>query len=613
MRIYEDLRVLQGRLAVLQTVVLGLMLLLVVQFWQLQVLRGRSYRALAENNRIRSVTLAAPRGPLLDREGRILVENRPAFNVMFTPEHADDPKRALRRLAEQLSVPEATIRERVARRSLPSQPVVVKTDAAVEDVTVVEARRMEQPEASVEVVPVRSYPLGTAAAHVLGRVGEVTDRQLQTVFAGLTPGVLVGQAGIEHQYNQQLMGRDGARRIIVNSRGVEVAEAGREDPATGPAVTLTLDRELQRAMEQAMAGRAGSAVALDPRTGEILAMTSSPAYDPNEFSTGIEAAEWARLTTDTATPLMNRVIQGQYAPGSTFKVLLAAAALEEGVITPHTTFHCPGHLGIYGTVFRCHKEGGHGTLDLRRALALSCNVYFYNVGVRLEIERIARWARRFGLAAPTGVDLPHEVSGLVPDPAWKQRVLKAPWFAGETVSVSIGQGQVTLTPLQLARVAAAIANGGRLVRPHLLKAVDGKVVPYPDPTPIGLKPTTVEVLREAMAAVVAEGTGRRAAVRGVAVAGKTGSAQVVTHARLERDKHVLALQPHGWFMSFAPVDDPRIALAVLVEHGRSGGESAAPVTGEILSRYFGVPSPLPRLEPTPEEPVGDVPAAAEGR
>jgi penicillin-binding protein 2 len=381
--------------------------------------------------------------------------------------------------------------------------------------------------------------------------------------------------------------------VIVNSRGLEVNEAQRRPPVDGPALTLTLDSRLQAAMDKAFRGRAGSAVALDPETGEILAMTSTPAYDPNEFTTGVDQAVWSSLTSNPETPLMNRVIQGTYAPGSTFKVVMATAGLEERVITPSTTFYCPGYLSVYNTVFRCAKASGHGVMDVHRAIAQSCNVFFYQVGIRLEISRIASYAKRLGLGAVTGIDLPHEVSGLIPSPEWKMRVLKTPWYGGETVSVAIGQGQVSATPLQMARVAAAIANGGKLVRPHLVKSVGGEPLGIEPPRDLGFKPETLAIVKSGMMAVVAEGTGWRARLAGVAVAGKTGSAQVVAKSRLEKTPTATAIIPHGWFVAFAPADKPRIALAVLVEHGGSGGEAAAPVAHDILAAYFGLATDAP--------------------
>ena len=594
MRIYEDLRVVQTRLAVVQYVILVLLALLAASFWHLQVLRHRYYRTLAENNRIRVVPIAAPRGPLLDRHGRPLVENRPSFNIVLAPEQSQDLDDTISRLARVLGIGQGALRERLARRGAPFHPVVVKADASIEDVAVLEARRFELPEASVQVVPVRSYPLAAAAAHALGRVGDVTERQLQSPeFADLKPGDLVGQAGIEAQYNRALMGQDGYRSVIVNSRGLEKDEAGRRPPRDGPSLMLTLDADLQRAVERAFRGRAGSAVALDPETGEVLAMTSIPAYDPNHFTMGIEAAAWNELARDPATPLMNRVIQGQYAPGSLFKIVMAIAALEEGIVTPERTFYCPGYLSIYDNVFRCNRADGHGMVSLRRALAESCNVYFYQVGVQLEIERIARWARTLGLGAPTGVDLPHEASGLVPSPAWKLRTQRLPWYAGETVSVAIGQGQLTATPLQMGCLAAMVASGGKLVRPRLVRALGGRPVAAEPPRDLGLKPGTLAAVRAGLFAVVNDhGSGWRARIDGVEVCGKTGSAQVVSHARLARGTPAAALQPHAWFIAYAPAERPRIALAVLVEHGGSGGEAAAPLAREILTRFLG--DTLPR-------------------
>jgi penicillin-binding protein 2 len=586
-RIYEDLRVVQSRLAVLQALALVLVAGLVIQFWNLQVIRARHFRGLAENNRSRLVTLAAPRGALLDREGQVLVGNRPSFNVVLVPELADNLDRLVARLSDTLDVGEAAIRERLVRRQ-PYSPVVVKTDATLADVAALEARRRELPEVSVEVVPLRSYPLASAAAHALGRVGEISERQLQLgEYKGLAPGSLVGQAGLESEYNRAVMGKDGFRRVVVNSRGLEVQEAERQAPEDGPSLTLTIDASLQAAMERAFEGRSGAAVALDPRTGEILAMASTPAYDPNAFTTGIDASLWASLATDPLTPLMNRVIQGTYSPGSTFKIIASTAALEEGVITPGTTFYCPGYLAVYNTIFHCTHS--HGVMDLRRAIANSCNVYFFQVGIRLEIGRLAKWAKLMGLGAPTGIDLPHESSGLMPSPEWKMRVFKTPWYAGETVSVAIGQGQVNATPLQMARVAAVIANGGRLVRPHLARAPAGGA---PAPVPLGIRPETIAAVKEGMRAVVAEGTGWRARLSSIEVCGKTGSAQVVTKSRLAQSPNAFEMLPHGWFLAFAPADDPRIALAVLVEHGRSGGESAAPVARQILAHYFGVDRPI---------------------
>jgi penicillin-binding protein 2 len=607
-RIYEDLRGLQSRVGVVQAAVALSIVLLGGYFWHLQVVRGRYFRELSENNRIRAIPIPAPRGPLFDRNGRILAENRSSFNVVLTTERRDDLRQALARVATLIAYDPAEVQERLTQQGPRLRSLVVKSDATEEDVAKVQARRLELSEASVAVVPLRSYPLGASAAHVLGHVGEVTDRQLENEsFEGIEPGTVVGQAGLELQYNRELMGKDGLRRIIVNSRGVEVRQEQHEEPKDGPAAVLTLDLDLQRAFEEALAGQSGSVIAIEPATGEVLAYISAPGYDPNSFSAGIKPDEWSRLTRDPEKPLINRVIQGQYPPGSTFKVVSALAALQEGVITPQTRFHCPGHLAVYGTLFRCHKPEGHGTVDLEKALALSCNVYFYNVGIRLEIERLSKYAKLLGLAQPTGIDLPHESAGIFQDPAWKMRTQKVRWFPAETVSVSIGQA-MAVTPIQLARAAAVVASGGRLPRPHLMKAVAGRATAAPPPSDLRFRMGVVETVRAAMIGVVAEGTGQRAKLDGVTVGGKTGSAQVVTHARLEANKDVRAYQPHGWFMAFAEAANgkPAVAVAVLVEHGVAGGTSAAPVVGKALAKYYGVrpvgPGMIP-LDVLPDDPV----------
>ncbi len=596
MRIYEDIRLAQARVAVLQYAVVVACASLFVVFWYLQVLRGHHYRELADNNQVRQVPIQAPRGPMLDHSGAILVENQASFSLLLRPEDCPNLDATIATLSRLLRISESQIRERIARRGAPFQLVVVKANASPQDVASVVARRLELPQLEVNPVPLRSYPLGTAAAHALGRVGEITERQLGSEeYAGVRSGALVGQAGLEASYNRFLMGHEGVRRVIVNSRGVEVREEKRDAAVDGPQLDLTLDAALQQAMEQAFARRAGCGVALDPRTGAVLALVSRPSFDPNDFSTGIEPTRWARLMADPDTPLINRVIQGQYSPGSLFKIIVATAGLEEGIITPETTLHCGGQITLYGNVFHCHRAQGHGAISLRRALAESCNVYFFQVGVKLAIGRIARYAQKLGLGTPTGFDLPHEMSGLIPDPEWKQRVQGKPWYAGETVSVAIGQGQVTVTPLQMACVAACVANGGRLPKPYFVRAIGGVPQPHAAPQSVGLKPETLAAVRDGMWAVVNEhGSGWRAQIAGHDVCGKTGSAQVVSHERLVRSGGANEqLLPHAWFIGFAPRDNPRVAFAFLVEHGAAGGEAAAPVAQAFLQRFFSADDAAP--------------------
>lgn len=600
MKIYEDLRSAQARLDGLQNGLLALVALLLLQFWLLQGVNSKRYRELAENNKIRTLSIAAPRGMLTDRNGRILAENKPAFKIVVTIGPSGSIDKISKTLAPLLKVDEAEIFHKLSRPRAAYQPVTVKAKATFEDVAAVESRRVEIPEVSVEVVPVRSYPQARSASHVVGRVGEVTDRQLkQPAFADFEPGRVVGQSGLEALYNDDLTGADGLRRMVVNSRGIEI-ELSEDQPArAGGAVELTLSADLQTAMEAAFKDRAGSAVALDPMTGEILGLVSSPGFDPNNFTSGIERSVWDSLTRDPKTPLLNRAIQGQYAPGSLFKVVVAAAGLEEGLITPESTTFCPGRASIYGHVFKCNKPAGHGYVSLGRAIGESCNVYFYQLGARLEIGRLAAYARKFGLGSVSAVDLPNEASGLIPDPAWKERLFKTPWYQGETISVSIGQGQVLATPLQMARMMAAIANGGRLVQPHIVRLVAGRPVVYEPPRSLGFKPSTVAAIRRGLfMAVNSGGSAGLARIVGLDVAGKTGSAQVVSSAKLT--KGIESIQPHAWFSGFAPLENPRMVIAVLVDNGGSGGAAAAPVARAIFEKFFGVGvkvSPLKRVSP----------------
>ena len=587
MKIYEDLRATQKRLDGLQNSLLLIVALLLLQFWLLQGVDSRRYRELAENNRIRTLSVTAPRGTLTDRNGHILAENKPAFKIVVTMGPSGSSEEISQSLSRLLKIDEAEIRLKLGRPRAAYQPVTIKTKASFEDVAAVEARRLEMPEVSVEVVPVRSYPRAQSAAHVVGRVGEVTDRQLkQAAFADFEPGRVVGQSGLEALYNEDLTGIDGWRRMVVNSRGVEVSLSEDQPARAGGAVELTLSSDLQAAMEAAFQDRAGSAVALDPYTGEILGLVSSPGFDPNSFSSGIEQSIWETLTRDPRTPLFNRAVQGQYPPGSLFKVIVAAAGLEEGLITPETTVYCPGYASIYGHVFKCNRPAGHGMVSLGRAIGESCNVFFYQLGARLEIQRLAAYARRFGLGSATAVDLPNEASGLIPDPAWKERLFRTPWYPGETISVSIGQGQVLVTPLQMARMMAVVANGGRLVQPHIVRLVSGKAVAYPTPRSLGFKPSTLTAIQRGLfMAVNAGGSAQRAQISDIIVAGKTGSAQVVSSSKLR--KEVVSIQPRAWFAGFAPLDNPRIVVAVLVDHGGSGGGAAAPVAQAIFERFFG--------------------------
>jgi penicillin-binding protein 2 len=593
------------RLLVIQYGMVGVFGLLALAFWYFQVIDYQKYWEEAENNHQRTLALRAPRGILFDRDDRVLVENRDSFNISIVREHTKDLDGTIRLLARVTGVSEADMRETVRRsRSLPRyQPITVISDATMAQVAAVTARRLdtELPDVIVEHVPTRHYPQNALAAHLLGYVGEVKEEQL-AANADLRSGSLVGQWGVERVYNAMLMGNDGSRRVVVNSVGREIRQLDETPPSEGRRLRLTIDLDLQKATEEAFAalGYAGSAVILDPRNGEVLSYVSLPAFDPNKFAAGIDAASWKALNTDKLHPLQNRAIQGTYSPGSTFKIAVATAALEEGVAAPGFTVTCRGAATFYGRPFLCHLKGGHGTVDMVQAIEKSCNVYFYTLGNMLGIDRINRWATALGLGTKSGIDLPGEVEGLVPSTAWKKAKTGDKWYAGETISVSIGQGQVSVTPVSMAIMISTIANGGTRVVPHLVREEDPGTgwqrVPAPPPSAqIALKPETVATLHEGLWRVVnGAGTGGRAKIPGRDVAGKTGTAQVISiqGAKAAAGRTELDLRDHGWFVFFAPKDNPEIAGVILAEHAEHGS-TAAPIAKYVMETYFAKKDGLP--------------------
>jgi len=594
---YEERR-LQRRITIVFVLLAGLLLSYLFNLWYLQVVNGEDYRRLADNNRLRQVVLNPLRGTILDRYGEPIVRNRISFNVLLDREKVTDREGIVRTLSRVLRLPEETIRERIARyRNRPVfEPVIVKEDVELSEAAYLESRRLELPEISVAIEPKRSYEEGDLAAHALGYVGEISEAELSKPrYTGYQMGDLVGKAGLESYYDRDLTGVKGWKQVIVNSLGRELRElpAGRH-PVSGNSLRLTLDLDLQRELEAGFADKTGSAVFLDPDTGEILALVSRPAFDPNVFARRFSASDWVNLINSEAHPLQNRAIQSKFAPGSVFKIVLAVAALESGKAGPGRTDFCPGFAMIYGRRFLCHEGGGHGTVAMVEAIRKSCNVYFYHLGRDLGISLISLWARNLGFGSRTGVDLMHEEAGTVPDEEWKRRTRNEPWYPGETISVSIGHGALEVTPIQMANFAAAIGNGGIFYRPFLLKnreVRDGveEVERAPEVMRrISLKPSTLEVVKEAMWQVVnREGTGTRAMIPGKDVCGKTGTAQVVkASAGVKSNKLPEAIRDNAWFIGFAPRDHPRIAFAIFVEHGGYGGETAAPIAHQVMLKFF---------------------------
>jgi penicillin-binding protein 2 len=592
----EDRRRTTSRLSILQYAAIGIFSVLAVGFWVMQVVQHAKFEEMAENNHQRTLALRAPRGIVFDRDLKVLVENRRSYSISIVREHTKDLDRTVRLLASVLGLEESAVRQIVERhRREPSyRPITVVQDATLAQVAAIRARRLdfELPDIVVEQVPTRQYP-DAMAAHLFGYVGEVNDAQV-TDGDGLKSGDIVGQAGIEKVYNALLMGADGAKRVVVNSVGREIRTLDEDAPVEGKRLQLTIDYDVQKAIEEGfrVAGFNGAAVVLDPANGDVLGFTSRPAYDPNAFAAGIDRSTWAELNTDDLHPLQDRAIQGRYSPGSTFKMAVALAALEEGTVTPDFHAHCAGHANFYGHDFKCWKAGGHGSIDLRHAIEQSCDVYFYTVANMLGVDKINKWATLLGLGVKSGIDLPNELQGLVPSTEWKRTKMHEKWYAGETISVGIGQGAVSVTPVSMAVYMATLANGGTRVTPHLLKAIDEgtgwKAVPPPPPqSTIDISAEKLQAIRDGLWMVVNQaGTGGRARLAGYDISGKTGSSQVISNTgRIAAGRTTKDLRDNGWFVFFAPRDNPKIAGVVFLEHGIHGGNAAA-VAHHILETFF---------------------------
>jgi penicillin-binding protein 2 len=616
MSVAEDRRRMTFRLQALQVGAVLVFIVLGMSFWFLQVVEHQRYEELAENNHQRTLALRAPRGVLFDRFGKVLVENRHSFTISIVREHSTDLSRTVRLLSQVAGLDQAQVEQIVARhRGEPAyRPIVIVEDASLAQVAAVRARRLESelPDVVVQEVPTRRYPTDSMAAHLFGYVGEANDTQ---VAGGASQGTIIGQQGLEKEYNDLLMGKDGAKVVAVNSLGREIRTLEEVPPVEGRRLQLTIDVDLQRAAEDGFrhAGFNGAALIMDPRNGEVLTMVSLPSYDPNDFAVGIDRSKWSALNSDKLRPLQNRVMQGRYSPGSIFKIVVATAALEEGLVDPDFRVTCNGGAYFYGRYYKCHLKGGHGSVDMRHALEKSCNVYFYTLGNMLGVDKIHEWAEKLGLAGRTGIDLPNEQDSIVPSTEWKKKRTGEKWYAGETISVAIGQGQVSVTPAGLAVMISTVANGGTRVTPHVIKAIDEgdgqgwKPVPAPAVADkVAFRPGTLAALHDGLWMVVnAAGTGGRGRVEGRDVAGKTGTAQVISNEGRARARNSgRDLRDHGWFVFFAPKDNPEIAGVIFGEHNEHGF-LGAPIAKHVIETYFAKKEgkPLPVLPSTGAPPA----------
>jgi penicillin-binding protein 2 len=580
----EDTAFATGKVAFFQYLSVAVFVFLIASFWDLQVRNPEMYSEAAMRNRVKSIPLLAPRGKILDRDGRIIVDNQPSYSVLlnrqiYKPEH-------LRQIAAGLNLAEEDIRARLRKfASEPRyRPVIIKQELTPADLAFVESHQDASSFPELELIHVdrRMYPSDNIAAHVIGYVGEVSEGELNTPeFARYSQGDVVGKAGIERQYNDLLIGVDGQRREVVDNRGRARGVVDLKEAVPGKSIQLTLDLDVQAAAELSMQSRRGAVVALDPRNGEVLAMVSRPAYDPNLFAGRITAREWKEIVENPFHPLLNRAIQAQLAPGSTFKPIMALAGLETGVIDDGFHVRCGGGASYYGRYFKCHARGGHGDVSLNRAIAQSCDVFFYATGNRLGIDRIAHYADMAGLGKRTGIDLPQEAEGVLPSSKWKVRTFRQKWYLGETISVAIGQGYLTVTPLQLAAAVGGIANGGVWMRPHLLKGAAVQMLHRGDLMAENIN----KVIAGMYAAVNQGGTGQASALPGVEMCGKTGTAQLASNEVLKGTALGQTMKDNAWFIGFAPRQAPEIVVAALFEGGEHGAD-AGPIVRDVIKAYF---------------------------
>jgi penicillin-binding protein 2 len=571
--------------------------LLVSRMWYLQVIKGSELRNQSENNRIRIHEIKAIRGVIKDIHGNVIVENQPSFDISVVPG-------AVKNVGEVIRVLESIYKSQgmvfksdvsASEKSRPFIPLKLAKSVDWDELALVETHSLDLPGVVVDVVPVRRYLNGEMMAHVLGHVGEVSPEELKgDKTDSLKPGDRVGKSGIEKYLDTYLRGENGGEYIEVNATGRKVKTLRRVDPAPGHSVTLTIDAELQKVAWEAMEGKVGSVVAMDPRDGSIRVMLSRPAFDPNLFNKGISLEEWRGLASDPLRPMENKALSGQYPAGSTFKIITAAAGLGEGIITPQTTFNCPGVFRLGNHEFRCWQKKGHGRVDLHKAIVQSCDVYFYNVGRLVGVDKLAEYARAFGFGASTGIRLTGEKYGLIPTSEWKLKRTGEPWQPGETISISIGQGYISVTPLQLLNAYCALANGGTLYVPRLvdhIEAIDGRILQKFGPEVRSVVPLSkeyMEVIRNGLWGVCNEpgGTGWVLRRPEQDVSGKTGTAQVVGQKGIRSQSTAWKFRDHALFVCYAPVDNPEIAVVVVVEHGGHGGSAAAPVARRVIDTYF---------------------------
>lgn len=601
-RFVRELLESKQRILVLSFVVSIVFLFLVLRLWHLQILSADDYHAMSENNRLRFVPVAASRGAIMDRTGTVLVSNRPSFSLAVVPQEVTDKEALLTLLSNLLGLDRADMAERWGKNKGRAKyyPIVLASNISRDHVEIVEENRLRLPGIEIEMKPVREYSSSQLAAHLLGYIGEVSEKELNSAgFEDYNPGDYVGKNGIERALESELHGGDGGRQLEVDARGRVLRTISESYPTVGNSVVLTIDAAVQKQAERAFGDQAGAAVVMDVTNGEIVAFVSNPGFDPALFSGKMPADVWQGYLDDKRHPLENKALSGQYPPGSTFKMITALAGLQNNILNESTSINCTGTYDLGTSTFKCWNKKGHGTTNLRKSLRESCDVFYYQLGEKLGVDKIAATAQAFKLGAPLGIELLNERSGLIPTSQWKQKRFGKRWFHGETLPVAIGQGAVLLTPIQLASMTATVANEGTIFRPHLVKRVvdaDGKTLRETKAEIIGTVPFSKEsfrLVKQGLLAVVNDpgGTGAMARMYDVKVAGKTGTSQVVK-LRDSKKSTPYQYRDHALFVAFAPYEKPEVAVAVVVEHGEHGGAAAAPIAGRILRAYFDGKKPI---------------------
>jgi penicillin-binding protein 2 len=582
--------------------------LILLSLWYFQVIKGAEYRRLSTNNCIRIRENPAARGMIFDRKGRVLAHNRPCFEVYVVPEDLEVNPEVPLKVGQMLNMNQKEIKGKLQtqKKRPPFRPVKIKSDIEWNELAFLETNRVHLPGLLVDVRPRRTYPYGKLASHLIGYLGEIDENELkQSKGIPYRMGAFIGKYGVEYRWESDLKGVDGGRQIEVDALGREIKPLRNVEPFPGNNLILTIDFEVQKAAEEAFQDKTGALLAMDPKSGRILAMVSRPSFDPEAFARSISPEEWKSLMENPHSPLQNKGLQGQYPPGSVFKIITAIAGLETGAITPNTQLTCSGVYPYGNRDFRCWKEEGHGSINLHRAIVESCDIYFYQVGLKVGVDEIARFAREFGLGKPTGIALPHEKSGTVPSTWWKKRRMGVPWYSGETLSLAVGQGYINTTPMQLLLLISAIANGGKFYLPQVVERMEdvyGKTLSEYPPVEAGqadVSERTLRYIQEALMGAVNDprGTGWACVLKDAKVAGKTGTAQVIKMAedfrKGDMDRMPLKFRDHAWFVAYAPFEDPVISVVVLVEHGGYGGAAAAPIAKKVIEKYLGLESTSP--------------------